>query len=67
MNRRKPYWIDQKADPNLNEDITPENTEFLLADREENFTNRFTGKSLTNEANRPWLPMETQRCGLIGL
>lgn len=67
MNRRKPYWVDQKADPNLNEDVTPENTEFLAADREENFVTRFTGKSIMNEATRPWLPMETQRCGLVGL
>ncbi|VUZ52486.1 unnamed protein product [Hymenolepis diminuta] len=67
MNRRKPYWVDQKADPNLNEDVTPENAEFLAADREENFVNRFTGKSIMNETNRPWLPMETQRCGLVGL
>lgn len=67
MNRRKPYWVDQKADPNLNEDVTDENTEFLAADREENFVNRFTGTNFTAEANRPWLPMETQRCGLIGL
>ncbi|KAM7534310.1 hypothetical protein Aperf_G00000111439 [Anoplocephala perfoliata] len=67
MNRRKPYWVDQKADPNLNEDVTEENIEFLAADREESFVNRFPGTNFTTEANRPWLPMETQRCGLIGL
>uniref|UniRef100_A0A0R3WCH0 Histone H2A n=1 Tax=Taenia asiatica TaxID=60517 RepID=A0A0R3WCH0_TAEAS len=67
MNRRKPYWVDQKADPCCNEDVSNENLEFLAAERQKTLVDRFTPTTFTSEANRPWLPMQTQRCGLVAV
>ena len=67
MNRRKPYWVDQKADPLCNEDISQENREFLESEREEYFAERFNPTKFTAAVNKPWIPMETQRCGLIAV
>uniref|UniRef100_A0A183SZK1 Large ribosomal subunit protein uL3m n=1 Tax=Schistocephalus solidus TaxID=70667 RepID=A0A183SZK1_SCHSO len=65
MNRRKPYWVDQKADPLVDEGITYENKEFLLQERLKSGT-RSPVISIRN-TSKPWLPLETQRCGLIAV
>ena len=67
MNRRKPYWVDQKSDPLCNEDISEENQKFLANERQEYFSEKFSPVNFTAAANKPWLPMVTQRCGLIAV
>ncbi|KAL7053704.1 hypothetical protein AAHC03_026894 [Spirometra sp. Aus1] len=65
MNRRKPYWVDQKADPRVDEDITHENKDFLLEQR----LNSSSRSPVINAQNiqKPWAPLQTQRCGLIAV
>lgn len=65
MNRRKPYWVDQKSDPDINVDLSKENQEFLFTGRFEQFELKINPIKLTSNALRPWKPLETQRCGLI--
>uniref|UniRef100_A0A5K3F4T9 Large ribosomal subunit protein uL3m n=1 Tax=Mesocestoides corti TaxID=53468 RepID=A0A5K3F4T9_MESCO len=67
MNRRKPYWVDQKADPRLDEDLSITNAKFIAAERQEALSDKISPINFTTEAYRPWLPMQTQRCGLIGI
>ncbi len=67
MNRRKPYWVDQKSDPLAEEDLTKENIDFLSSERSNDLLSKIKPLKLTKDACRPWKPLETQRCGLIAL
>ncbi|KAH8873692.1 39S ribosomal protein L3, mitochondrial [Schistosoma japonicum] len=65
MNKKKPFWVTQEANPYADEDITPENKEFLERQRIEALT---TSPIITEQWTQvPWTPYVTQRCGLIAI
>lgn len=72
MNRRKPYWVDQDADPLADQDVTEANREFLEHYRTEMMHHKHHDSSvgpllIEQSESRPWIPQITQRCGLIAI
>ncbi|CAH8579198.1 unnamed protein product [Dicrocoelium dendriticum] len=67
MNRRKPYWVDQEADPRSDEDLTQENKAFLEAERMRLLAERKSPLIAEQWTQSSWIPNVTQRCGLIGI
>nr|CAH8863238.1 unnamed protein product [Trichobilharzia regenti] len=67
MNRKKPFWVKQEANPYTDEDITPENKQFLEQERMNVLTCN-TSPIITEQWDQvPWTPYVTQRCGLIAV
>ncbi|KAF5402507.1 39S ribosomal protein L3 mitochondrial [Paragonimus heterotremus] len=67
MDRRKPFWVDQKADPSSDEDLTMANKAFLEAERLNRLNQRKSPILAEQWEQTPWIPNVTQRCGLIGI
>ncbi|TGZ75465.1 hypothetical protein CRM22_000355 [Opisthorchis felineus] len=67
MDRRKPYWISETADPRSDEDLTPENKSFLETERLLQMENKRTPLITEQWEQRAWIPDVTQRCGLIAI
>lgn len=66
MNRRKPYWVDEKADPRSDESLSEANKAFLEEERLR-MINESTPISVEQFKQTPWIPNVTQRCGLIAI
>ncbi|VEL27151.1 unnamed protein product [Protopolystoma xenopodis] len=66
MNRRKPYWVDQFADPSTDHDLSFENNLFLKQKRLEEHLSRGETLRVGLNSQNPWVN-ETQRCGLVAI
>ncbi|CAL8072673.1 unnamed protein product [Calicophoron daubneyi] len=65
MNRRKPYWVNQEADPQLDSDLTVENRIFLEEERNKLLEAQNSPVQAEQWPQTKWIPNVTQRCGLI--
>lgn len=66
MNRRKPYWIQETADPKDDQDLTPENQKLLQQERL--LISQDSSPILAEQWQQTkWIPNVTQRCGLIAI
>ncbi|VDP94663.1 unnamed protein product [Echinostoma caproni] len=67
MNKRKPYWIKETAEPQDDLDLTVENRELLKQERLQHFLSQNSPIITEQWKQTDWIPNVTQRCGLIAI